>query len=429
MKITLSVLLIFCSLALSLESQAQEKTWEPAYTGSDPTLLYLPDAYATYWRYGWKRTPGDPTGFVIKGAFPDARYFSYNVYDDDTKTPSGSFTDFQVKPDNSGTNPFTGKTDPSHQKTTYTIYVIPEGTNFKAKNVLYFPDSLKNVSFFLRYYSAEKNIYGSRPLPVISMFNTRDKQILNAPPSTPVKISKQALKRYLVPLFKQLAHQFEENPKAVLAKIHHRERQQPLKLKELIAQQIVAEAFKYFNANGKLESYNMNPAGTYPNHDSFYLIMPVIRKNDDLLLVKFKAPEFPENSKEYSSSDVRYFSLSQGDEMTFNYSTMKDEDFKINDDGFIYAVIGNDEKAVKNKASALNINFIPWRVKEKMLLVYRHMLPNDSFQYGINSVPTLDESKPGKGQEGSAFIGDYAPVGSLIPKNEFLKYIKIPDIK
>jgi hypothetical protein len=65
------------------------ETWEPAYVGSDSTVLFLPDAYAVYWKYSWKPEPGK--GFVIRGKFPEARYFSYNVYDDAKKATLGSY--------------------------------------------------------------------------------------------------------------------------------------------------------------------------------------------------------------------------------------------------------------------------------------------------------------------------------------------------
>ena len=76
-------------------------------------MLYLPDANAVYWRYGWERMEGDVNGFVVKGQMPNARYFSYNLYDDVTKSSLGSLTDFNIKFDNTNS---------------YTLYIVPEGT-------------------------------------------------------------------------------------------------------------------------------------------------------------------------------------------------------------------------------------------------------------------------------------------------------------
>ena len=90
MKLLIWVFLVVVVNNFSNVAQAQQATWEAPYRGDDPALLYLPDTKATYWRYGWKRKPGSKTGIIIKGQMPDARYFSYNVYNDDIKSTLGS---------------------------------------------------------------------------------------------------------------------------------------------------------------------------------------------------------------------------------------------------------------------------------------------------------------------------------------------------
>jgi len=90
--------------------------------------------------------------------------------------------------------------------------------------------------------------------------------------------------------------------------------------------------------------------------------------------------------------------------------------------------MGDDEAALGNKAKSLNVNYMPWLVKEKMLLIYRHMLPKEGYKYGVDSVATLNKSKPAKGQEGSVFIGEYSPLGALIPKAQLLKSTRIDEM-
>lgn len=227
-------------------------------------------------------------GVVIKGEFPDARYFSYNVYNDDTKSSLGSYTDFHLKPDHDAKNPFSGYAGAGNQKATYTIFVVPEGTKIKADNVLFFPNSLENVSILLRHYVAHWDIYGNKPLPTLAMINTQTEKISDAPPTVTVpKVSKETITHYLAPLVKHLGQRFLEDPIAILEQVKSRKENKKLRLDEIICRQVAAGAFEYFTDKGRLESFNLNPEGTYPNHDNFYLTMPVVRESDDILFVRF----------------------------------------------------------------------------------------------------------------------------------------------
>ena len=401
--------------SLAQETAPAGTTWEPPYVGSDPKVLYLPDANAVYWRYGWKRKAGDTGGVVVRGTFPMARYFSYNVYDDNTKQTLGSFTDRELKAEAGAPNPFAGQERTPDAR--YEIYIVPEGSKVAGANVLTFPDSVENVSFMLRHYLAEGGIEGRVPMPVIASYDAATGKTQAAPPSAKVaKLSREEFQKYLMPAFKDVLRQLKENPAAVMAKLHEESGGDHMKMPELICRRVASGAFEKFHPGTVIESFRLGTEGTYPNKDNLYLVLPVVRTDDSVLIVRFKAPEFPATPADYPDSDLRYFSLSQGDETTRNFATATDKEMKVAPDGFIYFVIGDEDPALVKRAQDAGANFMPWKVKEKMMLVYRHMLPADGFKNGINSVPFYDGSKPEKGQEGSQFIGDYAPRGKLIPK-------------
>lgn len=406
-KIFLSICLILVNITLL---NAQKTTWESPYIGSSKEVLYLPDANAVYWRYGWERTENDKNGYVIKGKFPDARYFSYNIYDDVTKSSMGSLTDFNIKADDSKNN--------------YTLYIVPEGTVINEKNVLFFKNDLPKVSVILRHYLPNKNIYGNVLMPKIDLFDTTKKTTKEAPKSVAVpKFSKEDVEKYLVPMFQK----FMENPQENLHKLQSQSKGKPINIEELICKQLVSNVFNFYKKNNVIYSFNLNSDGTYPNNDNHYLTMPIVRSNhDDVCVVKFRAPNYAHSSKDFPISDVRYFSISQGDELTYNYNTIADYQFKVNSDGFIYIVIANESEQLKTKAKTLGMNFMPWVVNEKMLLIYRNMLPNPNYKKATNSVPKLDKSKPIKEQTATNFIGNFAPIGFFFTMDSFLNSKTIP---
>lgn len=406
-------------------AQAQSVTWEAPYRGDDPTLLYLPDTKATYWRYGWKREVGDTRGIVLRGDMPDARYFSYNVYDDNTKSTMGSLTDFQIVAENGAGNPFAGEA--GSKRANYEIYVLPEGTKTEFKNVLYFPDELTNVSVFLRYYVAQNGFEGGVPTPQLQAYEPTTKTISTAPPSSPIPaLSAQEMQQYLVPMLKTMAKEIEENPKVMIEKYKLRDTSKPINLKELIASQVVKKSFNLFAAGAKQNSFRFQTAGTYPNQDNYYLGLPIIRNKNQSLLVRFKVPERVSSATQYPDADVRYFSLSQGDEFSYTHETIMDSEMIVDAEGFANFIVADDTPQIAAVAKALGVNFMPWRVKDKILLIYRHMLPNKDFENGIDKVTTYDPSQPLEDQIASKTIGAYAMVGKLVESTTILSMSEFP---
>lgn len=420
-SLILAGLLALTASVITAEDQAPDSnTWEPPYNGADPNVLYLPDANAVYWRYGWKRKPGDTGGLRITGEFPEARYFSYNVYDDDTKMSLGSFSDAELKGDSGAVNPFQGGGGEKISGS-YTISILPEGVAGEDENVLRFPDSVNHVSILLRFYLPEGDLKGRRPLPVISLYAPGTGELSAAPPSKKIpKVSKEEVKKYLLPMAKKMVAEIEHNPADVLRGLEHRTGDS-LKVNELICKQVVAEAFTRNVPGEPLLSFNFQTEGTYPNKDNYYLTMPVVRTNEsDVLLLKFKAPRFPASRQEYPESEVRYFSLSQGDEITYNHATIIDRDFTVHGDGFIRVLIGADALEIRETAAESGFDFMPWKVHDKMLLVYRHMMPRKDFGGGIDKVPVFEKGEPARGQSGTVAIGDYAPIGKFLSLRDLL---------
>jgi len=376
---------------------AQESPWEKPYVGNNRDLLYYPDQNAVYFRYGWENNKRQ--GIIIKGKVPDARYFSFNLYNDYTKSSILSLADYEILPD---------KEDAS----SFTIHIMPEGNTEKFSNLIILPDSVNIASVFLRYYLPHENIYANRPLPNIYLLENG--KWVPAKPSIPQPTLTKADQAKLKSLI-------TANPKIISGKERKiiASSSATIQQKEpIISKVLTMPVFSHCTDPSNINAYNFDPGGNYPNKDNHYIVMPVVRKRDDLLVVRFKAPVFAKQLGD-TTKEVRYFSISEGNEYTNTSLTLNDEQLSVNSDGFVYVVVAKETRKIRTKLMEMGFNFMPWLHKDKLVLILRHMLPSSGFKYSTAKVPQFDKGRPAKGQEAQVVIGDYALTGKLISKSEW----------
>jgi hypothetical protein len=376
-------------------ANAQEPSWDKPYVGSDPSLLYYPDQNSVYVRYGWENNKRQ--GIVLKGKIPDARYFSFNLYDDQTKSSIFALADYEIVPD-------------ENDRTSYTIHIMPEGEKGKFKNLIIVPNAVSVASIFLRYYLPRENIYANVPLPSLNIIENG--KLTPVKPSVPVPSMSNAD-------LAKLKSIVTANPKIISGKERKLLASTSATVAEkepIISKVFTMPIFAHYKDPNNIGSYNFNPGGNYPNKDNHYITMPVVRKKDDILVVRFKAPGYATQLGD-NSQQVRYFSLSQGNEYTNTSLTIHDELLRVNKDGYVYVVVANDNSEIKTKVNAMGINFMPWLYKDKLVLILRHMLPAPGFTSSTREVPQFDKNKPAKDQVAQLTIGDYALVGKFFKKS------------
>lgn len=391
------IFILILSFVTSETIYGQNTVWEKPFVGNDPSLLYYPDQNAVYVRHAWENKKGK--GILIKGKMPDSRYFSFNLYNDYTKSSIASLADYEIKPD-------------AGDSTGYTIYIMPEGTTGTYQNIIILPDSVKIASVFLRYYLARGDNYANKPLPLISMLY---EGISNSPlPSIPQPSMTQED-------MAKLKRQIMANPKLISGKerkVLSSSSSTFAEKEPIICKAMTMSIFSHFTNPESISAYRFDPGGNYPNKDNFYIIMPVVRKRNDLLIVRFKPPGFS-NKLGDTTQNVRYFSISQGNEYTNTSITMHDEQLRVSNDGFIYVVVANDEQATRTKVNEMGINFMPWLNKDKLVLILRHMLPSPAFKKSIREVPLFDKGFAALGQEAQLAIGEYALTGKFFKNSEW----------
>lgn len=334
---------------------------------------------------------------VIKGKIPEARYFSFNLYNDYTKSSIAALADHEILPDEG-------------DGSSYTIYIMPQGKAGKFQNQIILPDSVKIASVFLRYYLARENIYASKPLPEISILeNGKLKPTIPSIPMATLSAADIAKIKTLI----------KSNPQIISGKERKLLSSSSTSIQEkepVISKVMTVPIFKHYKDPGSIGAFNYNSSGNYPNKDNHYIVMPVIRKKDDVLIVRFKAPTYAHLLGDISKN-VRYYSLSQGNEYTNTSITIHDEQLRVSNDGFVYVIVANDSEETKTKANELGINFMPWLYKDKIVLILRHMLPSPDFKFSTREVPLFDKNRPAKEQEAQHKIGAYALVGKFFKKS------------
>ena len=367
-------------------------TYWDEYLGHDETVDFWPDKYVNYWAVEVDKKKFPNIGFKIQGEFPNARYFSYNVYKTDRNSTASLF-DTQIKPEVCSTNPFKSvplenstdnKQDAKINKNLYTLFVVPESNSeFDSEdNVLKFKDKEDKITLVLRYYAPEENDQAGVPLPTLEVFDLDTKEPVTIPATNNIlTVTPQTLARINV-----------------------------------------AYAFQI---DSKVRFYRGDATGLYPNNDNQYVRTFLNYNNDDVYMIRWKSPKVPTSKEEYEGAEVRYTSMNFGDNLTKNFDGIYDREYNVDTNGFVTLVLAAENSKLRKKAEDAGYTFMPWSKKvKKGYLVYRHLLPlKTDAPYSINKVPLPDfANNPSHviTHDAKNYIGDYAPYGQRMTQAEYL---------
>jgi len=397
---------VFSIVFLFLSFSANAQTWEKPYPGNDPTTLYYPDQNAVYFRYGWENKG---TGIlIIKGQLPKARYYSYNLYDDRTKGSLVALADYEIKADGQNNG-------------AYTIYVVPEKLKGDFPNQIVLPDSVRFTSVFLRYYLPEGGILAGAPTPTLEW--KEGETTRPAPPGIAIPTKNSSEAKALEQLIRSDPNRITNDERELLAS----STATPQQKERIICKVMTVPIFKHVADPQVLSAFNYNSSGNYPNKDNHYIVMPVNLKKNNVLVVRWKAPTYATQQGD-TSKEVRYYSLSQGNEYTNTSITLHDEQLRVSEDGFVYVAVAEDDQEIRSRVKDMNINFMPLLYKERIVLILRHMLPSSDFRNSAREVPAFDNKRPASGQEAQKTMGDYALVGKFIKSSDWKSLTRVDQL-
>jgi len=356
--------------------------WEP-FIGTDLTTPAIPDYNANYFAYSFVRSDeAKYVGLRLKGQFGYARYMSFNIYRAHHSPSFGALTDFQLLPAPGSVNPFVPGTDPNARNRSYVVAVQPAGyAKDPQENTLeYDSDQMPTLVVMIRYYVPQRSATAGVPLPTIEAYDVRTGQSIPMPEQYLLGGRSMALFGWIMrPIFTT----------------------------------IVDNRIRFHHSEG---------AGLFPNADNLYLIGAVTRRRNEVVVVRVKPPTFPKDSSEYGATQVRYWSFNQTNRDTSTPTGLRDDQFKVASDGFVYLAIG--DKGIRRQAERRGYTFMPWLIRGQTgAVIYRNMVTAPSYAGSIDKVPIVDLSDPQNiyAQNASNFIGDHAPTGVVVSLKRFLK--------
>ena len=381
--------------------EADNGVWE-SYIGRDTTVGILPDKFANYFTYTLARTNKN-TGFRIKGSFPDARYFSFNVYGLGDNTTQGSLVDYQIQTDSGKPNPFLADKDSVEVGDNFTVHIIPaKYKNQKLPNLLAFRDNVKLLTIVIRLYDYNIDDFGGVEFPTVEAFALNEEKDITE--LKPVRLPKGLNLRWIV--------RKRSLPGMVkrLSFIYQTENTVPLDAPR--------SKRKYFS----LPFHAIDTRGYIENNDNRYLLAAITKAKDEVYHFRFKSPSFTTGWENIKHSQVRYWSFNLGNSASYNFNALKDEDARLDQDGFVNIVLASKDPEIEKRTEELGYNFLEWNMPwEKALILFRHMLAHPDFEAQIDDVPPIQEEMSSFSQiEAQNFMGDFAPQGIRMPKEDFL---------
>lgn len=161
-----------------------------------------------------------------------------------------------------------------------------------------------------------------------------------------------------------------------------------------------------------------NSGGLYPNGDSTYLRAVTSRNYDDLIVVRAKAPSFPDVAPlRPLLPQVRYWSLCQNElHNTRGVGCIADRDMVQDRDGYFTAVISPADKRPDRATLAQGYNWIDWGPAVDGFVAIRQILSSPGFDGDFQKA--IDNPRAPL----STTLGDWAPDIAYCDKTTFDTY-------
>jgi hypothetical protein len=403
MRRLLGLVLLTLACAAPAAAQGVDQTCLLALTRFDAGTVNIafPDDSAQYWVGGYAAIPG--TRLRITGRFPHARYMSFNVYDPALR-PLDAIADAQIVPDAGSTNPFLAGADRTAPKRSYTVFVEFGPKPAKpAPNTIYTGTGQNGTpnyagTLIYRIYIPDSGTgeFGGTEIPTV----TAEPASASGPiaPSLCGTFSKPAVSG----INEALAN---ANSIPGLDKVTPSAGRNPPRWRKFT--NLVA-ALGYgvsdsdatdpiFQALHRLDLDTLGGSGGFlSNIHNSYVSAITNRQLGEVVVTRFKPPTFPDTrpgAERMPSGQVRYWSVCQNDSLTQRFvACLNDDRSVIGADGFATFVTSAPNQRPANATRACGVNWLPWGLSSRTVLILRHMLPDPGFGASVQRAPVDHEA-------------------------------------
>jgi hypothetical protein len=382
-------------------------------SNADAVNVAYPDESANYWGTQMVQIP--KTGLVIRGRYPDARYFSIHAYDPGLR-PVGALRDEQIDPA-TGVNPFRPPARLEKKKRrngSYVLTILPEAKPANpAPNTIYagatsegYPNPQGIVLYRVYVPRSPKDPTGAVGLPDVS-FRAGDGAVevpmgqCDVTGGLPASGLNEAVKSadYPDPLRPPVAGRTETDPPTWNKFFGY---------SSLLGQAgggPVADASPFSGGGGFLS-----------NVDNDYIGAPFNRHYGDVLVFRAHMPTFPDTQAgdpTYARRQLRYWSICQNETYSQRYvACIADYQAVLDRNGFGTFVVADPGDRPKNADREHRVNWLPWGgAYPDGRIIYRQMVASPSFAQAFEPVGPKDNLK--------AALGDYYPVTAYCTKERF----------
>lgn len=405
---------------------------------SDPVTVdanntQYPDSGAAYWYGGYTLPEG--ASLRVTGAYPHARYASFNAYGPDPETgvagvPVDALADVAIAPDDGSTNPFEVGADRTTSARDYRVRVVardvPGAGADRVGNLLYGGGADQQLIYRVYVPDEGRDLLGDAGVPQVEV-ELADGTVLDgdeacAALDVTTTIDTEGLPsidetayRSLVALGDPATHPAFDpvewhaffNTRHALLSTFYAHTDQEASLADVDATKV---------------------GGFYSNADNAYVVAAVNRglgpdpNGHNLLVLTGTAPSTPatqDGEATMADGDLRYWSLCQNESpVTTRVSgCLHDEQVPVDDEGRYTIVLGLPEDRPDNAVDDCGVAWLDWGPgdgvsrPEAGTLLLRNLLPSADFHQAIQHIEA-----PG---DEAAVLGDHLPEGTYTTPDDF----------
>lgn len=391
-----------------------------------------PDTAATYWRADATLAPGSYLEFTA--TYPEARYFSYNLYDPQLRPIDGIRDDLLV-PDAGSTNPYVVGADRTVTDRSYTMRIVEGPAPAEADreaNTLYLESDVgtaaPNALMLYRVYVPDDATRGDDGLrvdggalpTVVQHFADGSTADLTA------GCNDETPKRRESSRIADEVDEYNRNGNASAPAI-------------ATAASPTLEWEAFFNlphiklvaaTGGTAVEPGLTAAGGYraaetafgrggylSNRDNHYGLAAGHRDYGPILLLEGRAPTVPrtiDGQATMGGGDLRYWSICTNEQQTTrSVACLYDNQFDVDADGMFRLVISSPNDRPDAYLEACGAQWLAWGLSPETVVILRHMVAAPGFTSTIANVERAREGYDDKGP-GTIYdvLGDYLPVGT-----------------